>query len=408
MQNSHQENVLKAKYKAINNHLDEKSRRLWAAAEAKSIGWGGITKVAKATGISHKTIRAGLINISSKNLSANKIRKAGGGRKKITEKIPALLEALEALIEPLTRGDPETPLRWVCKSTRNLAEELTKQGKKVTQRTVYTLLSDLGYSLQSNKKTDEGNQHPDRNAQFKFINREVKKFQKNHQPVISVDTKKKELLGNFKNVGQEWRMKKDPTKVKCHDFPEPGMDKAAPYGVYDITNNMGWVNVGISSDTAEFAVASIRKWWEKMGCEVYEKINKILITADCGGSNSYRARLWKFELQKLSNELNIDIQVSHFPPGTSKWNKIEHKLFSFITKNWRGKPLIDRATIVNLIGNTKTKTGLVVQAELDKNIYAKGVKISEEEFKKINISSNKFHGEWNYVIKPNKKSNLKN
>ena len=400
MQNLNCENALKEKYKIIGPHLDEKARRLWAATEAKSIGWGGITKVAKIANMSPITVRSGLQDIASGNLPINSVRRAGGGRKKLTEKMPDLLAALEQLVEPVTRGDPESPLRWTCKSSRNLAAELREQGMEVTQRTVCSLLADLEYSLQSNKKTEEGNQHPDRNAQFEYINKEVKKFQKDMQPVISVDTKKKELLGNFKNAGKEWQPKHEPVEVECHDFPGPNIEKAAPYGVYDLTKNAGWVSVGISSDTAEFAVASIKKWWQKMGSSVYKKIKKILITADCGGSNSYRSRLWKLELQKLANKFNIDVHVSHFPPGTSKWNKIEHRLFSFITKNWRGKPLIDRATIVNLIGNTKTEKGLLVQAELDNNVYQKGIKISDEEFEKVNIISKKFHGEWNYVIKP--------
>jgi len=402
MKNLDHEKTLKEKYRVIGPHLDEKARRLWAATEAKSIGWGGITVIAKIANISPITIRAGLQDIEIGDIPINSVRRSGGGRKKLTEKMPDLLIALEQLIEPVTRGDPESPLRWTCKSSRNLAAELKKQGMEVTQRTVCTLLSDLEYSLQGNKKTEEGNQHPDRNAQFEYINNEVKKFQKYMQPVISVDTKKKELLGNFKNSGEEWQPKNEPIKVECHDFPGPNIEKAAPYGVYDLTKNAGWVSVGISSDTAEFAVASIKRWWKKMGSSVYKKIKKILITADCGGSNSYRSRLWKLELQKLSDELGIHIHVSHFPPGTSKWNKIEHRLFSFITKNWRGKPLIDRTTIVNLIGSTKTEKGLLVQAELDKNIYQKGIKISDKDFEKINIFPKKFHGEWNYMIKPSR------
>jgi len=397
------EKTLKEKHKTIGPHLDEKTRRLWAATEARSIGWGGIAMVAKVTKMSPITIRAGLQDIINEDLPTNRIRRTGGGRKKVTEKMPDLMEALEELVEPSTRGDPESPLRWTCKSSRNLASELAKQGKEVTQRTVCTLLGKLHYSLQGNRKTEEGNQHEDRNAQFEYINKEVKEFQKAAQPVISVDTKKKELLGNFKNGGQEWQPKNEPTKVQCHDFPGPDIEKAAPYGIYDLTKNAGWVSVGVSSDTAEFAVASIRKWWQKMGRSVYKKAKKILITADCGGSNGYRTRLWKLELQKLADELYMEIHVSHFPPGTSKWNKIEHKLFSFITKNWRGKPLVDRVTIVSLIGSTKTAKGLTVKAELDDKAYQKGLKVSDIEFNKISLIPKEFHGEWNYIIRPRKK-----
>jgi len=402
MKDLQQEKTLQEKYEIISPYLDEKTRRLWAATEAKSVGWGGVTMVANATNISPITIRAGLSDIKNADIPIDRVRRIGGGRKKITEKMPGLLEALDQLVDPVTRGDPESALRWTCKSSRILANELIKQGKQITQRTVCKLLADLNYSLQSNRKTEEGNQHIDRNAQFEYINEEVKKFQKEFQPVISVDTKKKELLGNFKNGGQEWEPKHDPMKVNCHDFPSPEIEKAAPYGVYDLAKNTGWISVGISSDTAEFAVASIKKWWQKMGSSAYEKVDKLLITADCGGSNSYRTRLWKLELQKLADEIGIVIHVSHFPPGTSKWNKIEHKMFSFITKNWRGKPLIDRATIISLIGDTRTTKGLMIKAELDDRIYEKGIKVSDMEFKKIKLIQKKFHGEWNYMIKPRK------
>ena len=402
MKDLQQEKTLQEKYEIISPYLDEKTRRLWAATEAKSVGWGGVTMVANATNISPITIRAGLSDIKNADIPIDRVRRIGGGRKKITEKMPGLLEALDQLVDPVTRGDPESALRWTCKSSRILANELIKQGKQITQRTVCKLLADLNYSLQSNRKTEEGNQHIDRNAQFEYINEEVKKFQKEFQPVISVDTKKKELLGNFKNGGQEWEPKHDPMKVNCHDFPSPEIEKAAPYGVYDLAKNTGWISVGISSDTAEFAVASIKKWWQKMGSSAYEKVDKLLITADCGGSNSYRTRLWKLELQKLADEIGIVIHVSHFPPGTSKWNKIEHKMFSFITKNWRGKPLIDRATIISLIGDTRTTKGLMIKAELDDRIYEKGIKVSDMDFKKIKLIQKKFHGEWNYMIKPRK------
>jgi hypothetical protein len=318
----------------------------------------------------------------------------------VTDIYPELLEQLENLIEPLTRGDPESSLRWTCKSTRNIAKELVRLGYKVTQRTVCTLLADLEYSLQSNKKTQEGNQHIDRNAQFEFIYKYVKKFQDQKRPVISVDTKKKELVGNFKNAGQEYNPKGKPTKVLCYDFPSNADGRIAPYGVYDITNNKAWVSVNMSCDTAQFAVNTIKTWWNKLGKPLYPRSKHILITADGGGSNGSRVRLWKLELQKLANETGLTIHVCHFPPGTSKWNKIEHKLFSFITKNWRGKPLVDIATIINLISNTKTSKGLTVQAELDKTVYEKGIKVSDEELSKVQLIRNKFHGDWNYKICP--------
>lgn len=388
-------------YQVLGLHLNEKARRLWAASQARALGRGGVSAVANITGLSRVTIYLGLEEI--KNVGPpddERIRKKGGGRKKIIEKNPLLLEELEALVEPLTRGDPESPLRWTCKSTRNLAEELSKKNYRVTQRTVCDLLENLGYSLQSNRKTREGSQHPDRNAQFEFIYKKINRFQKKNFPIISVDTKKKELLGNFKNSGKEYRPKKNPIKVECHEFKKKGTEKAAPYGVYDLKKNNGWVSVNMSSDTSEFAVATIKRWWNKMGKELYPDATDILITADCGGSNGYRVRLWKSELQKFADEYKITIHVSHFPPGTSKWNKIEHKLFSFITKNWRGKPLTDSATIVNLIGATTTKKGLVVNSEIDLSVYKKGIKISKEEFNKILIFREKFHGEWNYKIKP--------
>lgn len=388
-------------YAILQSHLNEKARRLWAACQARDLGWGGISKVSSATKLSRVTIYLGLHELQSPNQN-HRIRKEGGGRKKITTKCPKILAEVEALVEPLARGDPESPLRWTCKSTRKLAEELSKKKYTVTQRTICNLLDKLGYSLQSNRKTHEGSQHPDRNAQFEFIYNKIKQFQKKGYPIISVDTKKKELLGNFKNTGKELRPKGEPIEVECHDFPGKNAKKAAPYGVYDLTKNRGWVSVNVSSDTAEFAVATIKKWWYKMGRSVYQKATDILITADCGGSNGYRTRLWKLELQKLANKLNIVIHVCHFPPGTSKWNKIEHKLFSFITKNWRGKPLTDTATIVNLIGGTTTSKGLIVKSGIDRSVYEKGIKVPDSEFAKICIVAEKFHGEWNYIIKPKK------
>ena len=390
---------IKNTYAILSPHLNEKAKRLWAACQARDVGWGGVSAVSNATGLSRVTIHLGLTDLEFPS-DSDRIRKEGGGRKKITEKFPKLLHEVESLIEPLTRGDPESPLRWTCKSTRKLADELSKKKYVVTQRTICDLLDDLGYSLQSNRKTREGSQHPDRNEQFEFIYKKIKRFQKKCQPIISVDTKKKELLDNFKNAGKEYQPKKTPVEVKCHEFPGKNVEKAAPYGVYDLTKNCGWVSVNVSSDTSQFAVATIKKWWQKMGKPLYPNATEILITADCGGSNGYRVRLWKLELQKLADKLDIVIHVCHFPPGTSKWNKIEHKLFSFITKNWRGKPLTDSATVVNLIGATTTSKGLVVKSEIDKFIYKKGIKVSDEIFDKLNIVADKFHGEWNYKIKP--------
>jgi len=390
---------IKNTYAILSPHLNEKAKRLWAACQARDFGWGGISAVSNATGLSRVTIHLGLSDLESPS-GGNRIRKEGGGRKRITEKFPNLLHEVESLIEPLTRGDPESPLRWTCKSTRKLADELSKKKYVVTQRTVCDLLDELGYSLQSNRKTREGSQHPDRDEQFEFIYKQVKCFQQKGQPIISVDTKKKELLGDFKNAGKEFRPKKTPIEVKCHEFPGKNVEKAAPYGVYDLTKNCGWVSVNVSSDTSQFAVATIKKWWQKMGKPLYPNATEILITADCGGSNGYRVRLWKLELQKLADKLGIVIHVCHFPPGTSKWNKIEHKLFSFITKNWRGKPLTDSATVVNLIGATTTSKGLVVKSEIDKAIYKKGIKVADNIFNMLNIVANQFHGEWNYKIKP--------
>lgn len=393
--------IIKEKHEKLSLYLNEKSRRIWAATEAKSYGRGGITAVVKATGIDYKTIRKGLIELDEVGEQNNsRIRKVGGGRKKLNSTYSELNKDLESLLEPITRGDPESPLLWTCKSTYNLAEALQKKGYKISQSTVCRQLKDLGYTLQSNKKTLEGADHPDRNDQFLYINERIKNFQQSNCPVISVDTKKKENIGNFKNNGQEYSQKGKPIETKGHDFPDKKLGKVAPYGIYDLSKNKGWVSVGISHDTAAFAVNSIRTWWYKMGAKLYTAPKKILITADCGGSNGYRVKLWKLELQKLSNELNIVIYVSHFPPGTSKWNKIEHKLFSYISKNWRGKPLISRETVVNLIANTKTKKGLEVMAVLDENIYEKGINVTDEEIEKVNIYKFKFHGEWNYKISP--------
>jgi transposase len=354
--------------------------------------------ITRATGMSYKTVCKGMIELDNDKLDSARIRKPGGGRKYLLEKDESLLDDFRNLIEPTTRGDPESPLLWTSKSTNNLAKALHKSGHTISERSVYNLLKREGYSLQSNRKKLEGSSSPDRNAQFEFIYKKIKKFQHEGQPVISVDAKQKENIGNFKNNGREYSKKGSPTEVNTYDFIDKEKGKITPYGIYDLTENTGWVNVGISKDTAKFAVSSIRSWWHGMGKTQYMNANRLLITADCGGSNSYRTRLWKVELQKLSNELGIEIHVSHFPPGTSKWNKIEHRMFSCISKNWRGKPLIDIATVVNLIGNTKTKSGLEIKVKLDTQIYEKGIKVSDEELEAVNITTEAFHGEWNYLI----------
>jgi len=390
------------KYEKILPVLDERSRRIWCATEALEIGWGGISLVQRATGVSRPTIMHGLRDLrDDSGLKRKQLRKSGGGRQKLQTKDHTLLKDLDVLIEPATRGDPENPLRWSSKSTIKLAEELTVQGHKITQRTVYNILKSQKYSLKANKKTKEGKEdHPDRDAQFQLINTKAKEFQKNKNPVLSVDTKKKENIGNFKNVGQEWMPKGEWTEVNTHDFPDDKLGKAAPYGIYDINQNQGFVSVGISHDTAEFAVQSIRTWWYKMGQEMYLQSTAIMITADCGGSNSNRTKLWKYELQKLADEINKPITVCHFPPGTSKWNKIEHRMFSFISSNWRGVPLVSLQTIVELIGNTTTKAGLKIATNIDKNHYATGRKISKEDFKAIEIEHSDFQASWNYTIYP--------
>ena len=351
--------------------------------------------------MSRTTITSGSKELKdSEDLYGGKVRKKGGRRKKIIDKDQTLMDDLESLIEPVTRGDPESPLRWSCKSTRKLAEELNNTGHDVSHVTISTLLSELGYSLQGNKKTIEGASHPDRNAQFEYINRMTQEYQQNRQPVISVDTKKKELVGNFKNGGCELRPEGDPEKVMVHDFKIEELGKVNPYGIYDIAHNYGWVNAGTDNDTAAFAVESIRRWWNSMGKTVYPEAEKLLITADSGGSNGYRIKLWKTELQKLADENGLEISVCHFPPGTSKWNKIEHRLFAFITQNWRGKPLVSHEVIVNLISATTTRKGLQVECQLDRSSYPKGIKIPDEMMEQINIIRSDFHGEWNYTIIP--------
>lgn len=404
MQDAKIEARIRRKYRLVAVELDERRRRQWAAVEAREIGWGGISLVARATGLSRPTIMVGLgeLELSSKSrtLAAARVRCPGGGRRTLAQSDPGLLEALERLIEPTTRGDPMSPLRWTCKSTAKLADELTRQNHPVTDRTVALLLKQSGYSLQANRKTREGSSHPDRNAQFEYINRQVSAFQRRRQPVISVDTKKKELVGEFKNSGEEWQPKGQPQNVNVHDFPDKKLGKAIPYGVYDLACNEGWVSVGIDHDTAEFACASIQRWWNEMGSTRFPKATELLITADGGGSNSSRNRLWKKSLQCLADELDLTLNVCHFPPGTSKWNKIEHRLFCFITKNWRGRPLTSYEVIVNLIASTSTKAGLTVRAALDSRRYETGVEVSAEELARLQIRPAKFHGDWNYSIKP--------
>lgn len=381
-------------------HLNEKQRRVLMAAEAKMLGWGGISKVAKATGVSRVTIHKALSEVEGKTVIAERVRKPGGGRKDILKYHPEILEKLEALVDPVTRGDPRSPLRWTCKSTRQLSQELERKGYSLSNVTVAELLHRLGYSLQANAKTLEGASHPDRDAQFQYINSQVKAFLGRHQPVISVDTKKKELVGQFKNAGQEWQPAGKPERVEIHDFASPEFPKVIPYGVYDIGKNMGWVNVGMDHDTASFAVASIRRWWFAMGQGVYPRATDLLICADCGGSNGYRVRLWKIELQGFASETGLGVTICHFPPGTSKWNKVEHRLFSHISMNWRGRPLTSHQVIVKLIGETTTRTGLEVEAQLDRRKYPTKVKITDEEMKRVKIRAHNFHGEWNYSIKP--------
>ena len=380
--------------------------RLWAANEALSLGYGGVSAVARATELSRTTIHAGMAELARAAVAQepNRIRRSGAGRKKLTAKDPGLLGALNKLVDPVTRGDPESPLRWTSKSTTKLAQELKASGHPVSQRTVCDLLTGEGYSLQSVRKTREGAQHPDRDAQFQFLNGQVQAAMQARQPVISVDTKKKELVGDFKNAGQEWQKKKAPVEVRVHDFKDPVLGKAAPYGVYDLAANQGWVSVGIDHDTAEFAVESIRRWWQQMGQPLYPKAQRLLITADCGGSNGYRLRLWKVALQRFADETGLTLQVRHLPPGTSKWNKIEHRMFCHITQNWRGRPLESLAVIVDLIGHTTTEKGLKIRAEIDTSTYPTGQTVSDEALRRVHLQPDEFHGEWNYSILPGAKT----
>jgi hypothetical protein len=398
---------IRSRYKDLAPVMDERVTRLWAAGEAKSLGRGGIAAVTEATGILGKRIRYGMRDLAQMQVTppdepprAQRVRRPGAGRKLLTETDPTLVPDLESLIDPLTRGDPESPLRWTCKSVRKLTEELGLMGHAVGPQKVSELLHELGYSLQGTRKTREGNAHPDRNAQFEHINAQAKAFQRAGEPVVSVDTKKKELVGDFANRGKEWQPSGEPVPVRVHDFIDKVLGKAVPYGVYDVARNEGWVNVGINHDTSEFAVESLRRWWRRMGRRAYPNATRLLVTADGGGSNGYRTRLWKLELQRFVDESGLNVTIAHYPPGTSKWNKIEHRMFCHITQNWRGRPLETVESIVSLIGSTTTKAGLLVKAALDKNHYEKAIRVSDEELADINIKRHSFHGDWNYTIRP--------
>jgi len=399
---------IQRRFRSLSAFLDERMRRLVAAAESAAIGYGGVSAVARATGVSRRAITEGLKELSRQKVSGearlaqSRIRRRGAGRKRAVDKDPALLEDLDRLVDPATRGDPESPLRWTCKSVRKLAEELQQEGHAVSYQTVAELLHEMDYSLQANQKTLEGSRHADRDRQFEYINRKAQRYLKQGEPVISVDTKKKEWVGDFKNAGREGHPKGQPEPVRVHDFEirEPGKGKVAPYGVYDLGRNVGWVSVGVDHDTAAFAVESIRRWWRWMGRPSYPKARRLLITADSGGSNGARVRLWKWELQKLADETGLQISVCHFPPGTNKWNKIEHRLFSFISPNWRGKPLISHEVIINLIAATTTATGLAVKSNLDSNVYPSGLKVSDQQMAELQLRRDRFHGDWNYRLLP--------
>ena len=391
--------ALTAKYRSLFDHLDERQRRLVAAADAVQLGRGGVSTVARCAGLSRPTIHKGLQELGEAPLPAGRVRRPGGGRRPLLEVDPAIGVELERLIDPATRGDPMSPLRWTSKSTRHLAEMLTKAGHPVSHETLANLLHELGYSLQAATKTIEGTQHPDRNTQFEYISRLTKRYLRNGWPVISVDTKKKELVGSYHQAGREWQPQGQPEKVLVHDFPDPKVSKAVPYGVYDVGQDLGWVNVGTDHDTASFAVESIRRWWRSMGAPLYPAADRILICADAGGSNGHRSRLWKVEVQRFASDAALEVTVCHFPPGTSKWNKIEHRLFSHITMNWRGRPLVSHDVIVNLIGATKTASGLRVKARLDKRRYPLGVEVSDEQLEAVKLDPHRFHGDWNYTIR---------
>lgn len=395
--------MVRDKFKLLKTSLNERTRRQWAATEALALGHGGVTVVAEATRLSRPTIAAGIRELGDRKATAlplDRVRRPGGGRKRLTAKDPRILSILEGMVEPTARGDPQSPLRWTCKSVRRLAKELRAERHPACPAKVAVLLQNLGYSLQANRKTREGKQHPDRDAQFRHINEEVKRFQRRGQPVISVDTKKKELVGDFRNGGREWRPQGKPEEVRVHDFLDKTLGKAIPYGVYDLTHNEGWVSVGIDHDTAEFAAEAILRWWRKMGRRRFPEARELLITADGGGSNGHRCRLWKVALQRLANRSGLRLSVCHFPPGTSKWNKIEHRMFCHITQNWRGKPLTSYAVIIKLIGNASTGEGLRVKAELDRSHYPVAVKVSDGELAQVALEPSRFHGDWNYTIRP--------
>jgi hypothetical protein len=392
---------LRGKYKSLCAMLDERRQRLWAATEARALGRGGVAAVERATGLSRRRILVGLEELKAPDrLTADRVRRPGAGRPPIEVVDPTVVRELEKLVEGTTRGHPMSPLRWTCKSTRTLADELTSMSHSISQKKVGQLLADLGYSLQGTRKTREGTQHRDRNAQFEYINQLVQTFQRRHQPVVSVDTKKKELVGDFKNAGREWHRRGAGPQVRVHDFIDKRLGKAIPYGVFDIRRNEGWVSVGIDHDTAEFAVESLRRWWRRMGRRVYGQAKELLVTADAGGSNGSRTRLWKREVQQLATDTGLRITVAHYPPGTSKWNKIEHRLFCHITQNWRGRPLESVETVVSLIGATTTRTGLRVRAEVDANVYDTGIKVPKTEMDALRIVRHQFHGDWNYTIEP--------
>jgi hypothetical protein len=397
-------NLVRQKFEALRPLMDERMRRLWAGSEAIALGHGGIAVVAAATGMARNTVVAGIREQRCGAPGEPSIRRRGGGRKRLTEQDPALLTALESLVEPVTRGDPQAPLRWTSKSVRKLAGELCAQGYQVSARTVNRLLRALDYSLQANRKTREGSSHPDRDAQFAYINERTKEFQRRGQPVVSVDAKKKELVGEFKNGGREWRPKGEPEQVNVYAFRAQALGRAVPYGVYDVTANRGWVSVGMDHDTAEFAVGTLRRWWHQMGQGYYQEATEMLIVADGGGSNGSRTRLWKTALQRFADDTGLTVAVCHLPPGTSKWNKIEHRMFAYISQNWRGRPLVSFEVIVNLIADTTTAKGLEIQAELDTNAYPKGRKVSDKELALVRIARDAFHGEWNYTIRPQKHS----
>src|SRR6266508_3355588 len=392
--------VLAEKFAAILPHLNERQRRLLVAAEARALGRGGILRVARASGISRPTIQSALRELAQPALTPNRVRRPGGGRKKARASDPTLLADLEALVEPTTRGDPMSPLRWTCKSTRQLADALKERGHQVSHQLVAELLRAADYSLQAPLKTLEGTHHPDRDAQFRYLNDQITLFLSHHQPVVSVDTKKKELVGSFKNGGREWQPKGQPEPVNVHDFPDPAIGKAIPYGIYDIGRNAGWVTVGQDHDTASFAVVSLRRWWDVVGQPTYPGADQLLICADSGGSNGYRVRLWKVELQQFVDSTGLQVTVCHLPPGTSKWNKIEHRLFAHISMNWLGRPLVSHEVVVALIGTKTTSTGLQVEAELDSGHYPTKIKVSDDELAALHITPHAFHGEWNYTIAP--------